>query len=146
MKKVLRQNAILDIIKNNTVQSQQELLEYLNERGIKTTQATISRDFDDLYIDKNRLTTEGFAYSQNKKMTQLKKDRQFLSFPITDIKQKRDMVQLQTHPGMAEALGEEIKAKNLEGLFSVIENDALVLIIFYSVKDASAFIKYLHQL
>lgn len=69
-----------------------------------------------------------------KKMTQLKKDRQFLSFPITDIKQKRDMVQLQTHPGMAEALGEEIKSKDLEGLFSVIENDALVLIIFIQLK------------
>lgn len=49
------------------MQSQQELLDHLNHRGIETTQATISRDFDDLYIDKNRLTATGFAYGQNKK-------------------------------------------------------------------------------
>ena len=39
-----RQQEILDIIAQEEIETQEQLLERLRERGITTTQATISRD------------------------------------------------------------------------------------------------------
>ena len=42
-----RQQEILDIIAQEEIETQEQLLERLRERGISTTQATISRDIKD---------------------------------------------------------------------------------------------------
>ena len=39
-----RQNAILDIISKNTIETQEQLIEKLTEAGYNVTQATVSRD------------------------------------------------------------------------------------------------------
>ena len=47
-----RHNAILEIIENNNVETQEELAKHLMERGHKVTQATISRDIKELHLIK----------------------------------------------------------------------------------------------
>ena len=42
--KTIRQVAILDIIEKQDVETQEELADALRQRGIKVTQATVSRD------------------------------------------------------------------------------------------------------
>ena len=42
--KTVRQVAILDIIEKHDVETQEQLAEELGKRGIKVTQATVSRD------------------------------------------------------------------------------------------------------
>ena len=44
MVKEKRQRAILDIIANHMIETQEQLLAELKERGFRCTQATISRD------------------------------------------------------------------------------------------------------
>lgn len=39
-----RQNAIVKIITENDIDTQESLLKYLNDSGFDTTQATVSRD------------------------------------------------------------------------------------------------------
>ena len=48
--KTVRQVAILDIIEKQNVETQEELAEALRERGIKVTQATVSRDIKELRL------------------------------------------------------------------------------------------------
>ena len=47
-----RQNAILEIISTREIETQQQLLQALAERGICSTQATLSRDIKDMHLVK----------------------------------------------------------------------------------------------
>ena len=47
-----RQSVILDIISKQDIGTQNQLLEALAERGIKSTQATLSRDMKDMRLIK----------------------------------------------------------------------------------------------
>ena len=47
-----RQNVILEIIAEQEIETQQQLLNALAERGIKSTQATLSRDIKDMRLVK----------------------------------------------------------------------------------------------
>ena len=50
MKKYTRQRIILDLVENNEIKTQEELSECLEKKGIRSTQATISRDIKELKI------------------------------------------------------------------------------------------------
>lgn len=52
MQKSERQNVILDVIAGRSVSRQDELAELLRERGFSVTQASISRDLDELGVMK----------------------------------------------------------------------------------------------
>ena len=47
-----RQTMILDIISQENIETQEQLLARLEERGIHSTQATISRDIKQLHLIK----------------------------------------------------------------------------------------------
>lgn len=57
-----RQQALLEIVGNETLFSQEELIERMSARGIATTQATLSRDLKALHIRK--LPGEGYRLPQ----------------------------------------------------------------------------------
>lgn len=50
--KRVRQNKILEVIARHTVRTQQELADLLKEKGIETTQSTLSKDIKDLGLIK----------------------------------------------------------------------------------------------
>lgn len=56
-----RQNTLLEIINSERVFSQEELIEKMSQRGITTTQATLSRDLRALHIRKQ--PGEGYKIS-----------------------------------------------------------------------------------
>ena len=56
-----RQEALLEIVGTENIFSQEELIEKMNQRGIATTQATLSRDLKALSIRK--LPGEGYKLS-----------------------------------------------------------------------------------
>ena len=45
-----RQNMILEIISQENIETQEQLLQRLQERGITSTQATISRDIKQMHL------------------------------------------------------------------------------------------------
>ena len=51
--KARRQAEILSIIQEYDIETQDQLLEKLRDRGMKSTQATISRDIKELHLVKN---------------------------------------------------------------------------------------------
>ena len=53
--KTVRQVAILDIIEKQEIETQEELASSLNARGIRVTQATVSRDIKELRLLKDPL-------------------------------------------------------------------------------------------
>ena len=61
MKKA-RHELILKLIEENDISTQEELLEKLKERGIKVTQATVSRDIKELRLIKQPSARASIVY------------------------------------------------------------------------------------
>src|SRR5258708_35601893 len=61
MNKALRQRAILDVLRQEAVASQEALQRALRKRGFKVGQATLSRDMRDLNLSK---TATGYTLPQ----------------------------------------------------------------------------------
>ncbi len=49
-----RQTVILEIIATEEIETQNQLMHALERHGIKTTQATLSRDIRDMHLTKDR--------------------------------------------------------------------------------------------
>ena len=60
--KSVRQNVILEIISTQEIETQNQLMQALNERGISSTQATLSRDIKELRLVKE-LSGGRYRYS-----------------------------------------------------------------------------------
>lgn len=54
--KSTRQNIILQIISEQEIETQNQLMDVLAQRGVPSTQATLSRDIKELPSDKNART------------------------------------------------------------------------------------------
>ena len=52
MMKLGRQSVIMEIINERDIETQNQLMEALAERGVKSTQATLSRDIRDMRLVK----------------------------------------------------------------------------------------------
>jgi transcriptional regulator of arginine metabolism len=66
--KLRRQRLILEIIDEKPITTQSQLAEELLERGIKTTQATISRDIKELHLIKVPFGPESYRYARPQQM------------------------------------------------------------------------------
>lgn len=60
--KAERQEKIIDIVKNYDVETQEELIERLKDKGCFVTQATISRDIRELKLTKATGTDGRYKY------------------------------------------------------------------------------------
>ena len=58
-----RQAKIMEIISTTNVETQEQLLQALEEAGFRSTQATISRDIKELRIVKELTTLGTYRYS-----------------------------------------------------------------------------------
>ena len=63
--KARRQAEILTIIRDNDIETQDQLLEKLREKGMKSTQATISRDIKELQLVKTLSPSGKYKYAQS---------------------------------------------------------------------------------
>lgn len=61
-----RQAEILRIISSNEVETQEMLLNLLKQKGYDVTQATVSRDINELNIEKRFLQTESTVMQKRK--------------------------------------------------------------------------------
>ena len=58
-----RQNQLLQIISEEIIETQEQLLERLQAKGIKSTQATISRDIKELHLIKEPAGQGRYRYA-----------------------------------------------------------------------------------
>ena len=66
-----RQNQLLQIISEEIIETQEQLLERLQAKGIKSTQATISRDIKELHLIKEPAGQGRYRYAVSAHRTKL---------------------------------------------------------------------------
>ena len=67
-----RQTQLLQIISEESIETQEQLLERLQARGIKSTQATISRDIKQLHLVKEPTGHGRYRYAVSAQKTKIK--------------------------------------------------------------------------
>ncbi|MCC5895824.1 MAG: arginine repressor [Alkalibacterium sp.] len=131
MKKSERQMLIKQIILNNDISTQEELLHQLQAKGVKATQATISRDIKELNLVKTNSSTGVSKYTiyQNNQMTMEDKLSSTIKSVVSDYNCVQFMNIVVTLPGNAHVIGaliDDIEFPEIVG--TVAGNDTIILI------------------
>ncbi len=105
MSKVQRQTTISRLIGDHEVTSQPQLIELLAEHGIEATQATVSRDLDDIGAIKVRVPSGNTVYAIPEfapdRLAPLDQLRRVMGEWVAEVSQSGNIVILRTPPGCA---------------------------------------------
>jgi len=116
--------AIRNIIREQTVESQEELLNILKSKGFEATQATLSRDMKQLKIIKSPDVEGNYIYTLSKKNNYAS-----ISDDFATIEFSGQLAVLKTRPGYASAIASDIDTKAQYEIIGTIAGDDTILII-----------------
>ena len=131
-----RQTAILSIIEQNDIETQEELAGKLKEMGIVVTQATVSRDIKELRLLKVLSGTGGYKYATADKAEHGLSERFVRMFKdsVLSINYAGNIVVIKTLSGSANVAAEAIDSMHINEILGTMAGDNTVLAI---VKDDS---------
>lgn len=128
-----RQHRIAQILEGGTVTSQAQLVELLAESGVVATQATVSRDLEDMGAVKIRVRGGETAYALPELPTQrvAPEDhlRRVLSEWLVEVSFSGPVVVLRTPPGSAHVVGSAIDRAGLPDVLGTVAGDDTLLVI-----------------
>lgn len=141
-----RQSIILDIITNNSIETQNQLLEALAARGIKSTQATLSRDIRDMRLVKELDANGKYKYSASQKPetdgfeTRLRK---ILKESVISYDLAQNIVIIKTLPGLASGACSAFDSMDIEGLAGTLAGDDTA---FMAMHNNELAVKFYHEI
>jgi transcriptional regulator of arginine metabolism len=128
-----RQHRIAQLLESGTVTSQQQLVELLAEAGVVATQATVSRDLEDMGAVKIRVRGGETAYALPELPTQrvAPEDhlRRVLSEWLVEVSHSGPVVVLRTPPGSAHVVGSAIDRAGLRDVLGTVAGDDTLMVI-----------------
>ncbi len=133
MAKNQRQYKIAKILQSNAVYSQGQLVELLASQGIVATQATVSRDLDELGAIKVKSGGGQSIYA----IPELPKDqtstqehlKRVLGDWVVDVVASSVFVMVRTPPGCAHVVASALDRSQMDGLLGTVAGDDTVLIL-----------------
>ena len=129
--KLNRQSKILEIIKNNVIETQDELTARLISEGYSVTQATVSRDIKELRIIKVSDETGRYKYA-SPSTDGLGVRARYLNIieqTVTHTDHANNLLVVKTFGGMAQAAGAAIDSMSVEGVLGCIAGDDTILVV-----------------
>lgn len=133
--KAQRHLKILDVIKNKSIDTQEELLKELKLSGFNTTQATVSRDINELGLIKTLSPDGAYRYSSGIKNDSVAAAAGSLIFSsIKSIDAAGNLIVIKTTAGHAQAVCVRLDTNDLDSVAGTIAGDDT---IFIAVKSAS---------
>lgn len=129
--KSARHNLILEIIECKDIETQEELAEELKNRGVKVTQATVSRDIKELRLLKVLSEHGGYKYATVERAEKGMNDRfiRILTESIVNIDCVNNLIVISTLSASANAAGEAIDSMKWSEVMGTIAGDNTLLVI-----------------
>ena len=130
-----RQGTILRIISEQSIETQNQLMDELKKRGIDTTQATLSRDIRELRLVKQRSAdgTSRYAAAEVAPAPEMSQGlKENLRQTVTGVYACQNLVIIKTLPGLAPAVDGIAPLPGLVG--SLSGNDT----VFLAMRDNAA--------
>lgn len=130
MKKHIRQRAILDLVENNEIETQEELLNHLIDKGINVTQATVSRDIKELRLIKVLISDGKYKYStiknQYKGINQQLID--VLKGSVLSAEKAGNLIVIKTIPNAARLCASAIDNYKIDGVIGTIAGEDTIFV------------------
>jgi transcriptional regulator of arginine metabolism len=128
LNKSLRQRAVLDIVRQGSIASQEELQRALRKRGFKVTQATLSRDIRDLGLVK---TPDGYALPQGEDggMLALPPVKRLVREFVLDARPAQNLLVVKTIIGSAQPVAAALDEQDWDEVVGTIAGDDAILIV-----------------
>ncbi len=147
--KNLRQQKIIELIKDNVIDRQEVLQAKLKECGFKVTQATVSRDIRELGIIKSDGEDGVYKYRTSKEKEKIEINGKFaliLKQAVSKVSYANNLIVVKTYTGMGSAAGAAIDAMELEDVLGTLAGDDTLLIITHDNSSAEAVTEKLNEL
>ncbi|MGM9662001.1 MAG: arginine repressor [Oscillospiraceae bacterium] len=144
-----RQEKILQIIRENDVETQEGLLRHLKKMGVNSTQATISRDIKQLHLVKQPTGSGGYRYAVSASKPHLnvaEKLRTIFRESITQVDCAQNMVVIKTMPGMASAACAAVDAMDVPYMVGSLAGDDTVFLVMRKSESAEEFTEEIHSM
>ena len=138
-----RQTAILSIIEQNDIETQEELAGKLRDMGIVVTQATVSRDIKELRLLKVLSGSGGYKYATADKAEHGLSERFVRMFKdsVLSVSSAGNIVVLKTLSGSANVAGEAIDSMRLPEILGTMAGDNTILVIVQNETEAAQAVK-----
>ncbi len=146
--KTRRQAKILDLIRQKDVETQEELLAYLEQEGFQVTQATVSRDIRELKLTKIAMNNgrQKYAVLADVDTGMMEKYARVLREGFVSIDMAQNIVVIKTVSGMAGAVCAAVDAMNMTEVVGSIAGDDTILCVIRSTEDAVKIMKRLRKI
>ena len=144
-----RQTMILEIISQENIETQEQLLSRLQERGIRSTQATISRDIKQMHLIKEPVGQGVYKYAVSGNRTKLnfaEKLRTIFRESITSIDFAQNIVVLKTMPGLASAACSALDNMNIAYMVGSLAGDDTAFLLMKDTESAAAFCEEIKEM
>ena len=144
-----RQTKILEIISRQDIETQNQLMEALLREGVKSTQATVSRDIKDLRLLKE-LSPDGryryVAAVKDELADYEQRLRKIFQEGVTSFAEAQNLIIIKTLPGLASAACAALDAMNIPNLVGTIAGDDTAFLAMKDNKSAEHLMKEIENM
>lgn len=133
MSKHQRQHRISRILANEVVTSQEQLVRFLADDGVESTQATVSRDLDDLGAVKVRVSGGESVYAIPEhpadRVVPMDQLRRVMGEWVVEVESSGNLVVLRTPPGSAHVVASALDRTGIEGSIGTVAGDDTLMVV-----------------
>ena len=142
MTKSQRQDLLKNLILEHEFDTQNDLVDFLNKKGLKVTQATISRDIKELGVVKVKGTIKKFKY------TIIQNTENFILYnnTIKDIVTAQNIVVVKTLEGTANSVCIVIDKSQINGILGTVAGDDTIIIVTPNNEEANQVAKSIKRI
>ena len=133
MSKHQRQHRVARLLAGQVVTSQEQLVGLLADEGIESTQATVSRDLDDLGAVKVRVPGAESMYAIPEhpadRVVPIDQLRRVMGEWVVDVGYSGNLVVLRTPPGSAHVVASALDRTGIEGSIGTVAGDDTLMVV-----------------
>ena len=144
--KTSRQSVILQIIGEQDIETQGQLIQALAQRGVSSTQATLSRDIKELQLVKELGSNGKYHYvisGKSKSSDRELRLRKIFRESVTSYVVAQNIIVIKTLPGLASAACSTLDSMHIESLAGTLAGDDTA---FLAMKDNKAAEDFCHEI
>ena len=144
-----RQSEILKLIRAEEVETQEQLLALLREKGYTATQATISRDIKELRLVKEQTGQGTYRYAVTDRKSSADSEarlRNIFKEGVTSVDVAQNIVLVRTMPGLASAACSALDSMSIPGMVGSLAGDDTGILIMRDNASAQQFSSEVHKL
>lgn len=131
--KVQRQQLVARLLGDHEITSQQQLIGLLADQGIESTQATVSRDLEDIGAVKVRVPSGNSVYAIPEfapdRIAPADQLRRVLGEWVAEVSSSGNVVVLRTPPGCAHVVASALDRSRLDDLLGTVAGDDTLMCI-----------------